>query len=608
MQHPVAEGVDFAAGQLGAAAEGDELGPGDQVGGGQDDFQPGGVGVEAVAGQVGQARGLGLADAVLDAGVLAVAQFQAGQLSGNDAGCGVGDERGHPHAVNVGEPQLRPRVGAFFAQYQAGPGRPGSEVDQGRGFGHPRPIAQATTGVDGRVPALGEVEGVHGVLDPGSTGVNKQFASSVGDAKGPSAFYWNVIAPAWNNQIEQADISITLPGKVNGVGCSVGAGVGQECGELAATGDTIHVTASNLAPRTPVTVRAAVDAPTPPRTELPWSYRWDRVLGRSVPRALWILGLTLATGLGSWLWWRATVETPPGFPLQYAPPKGLGPVQCDYIRTEKVPAHALTATLFYLADRGLISLNQSGPKKWTVTGKVNEDDWADVDSVSRQVGTVLKVTWPGDKFVANGTASSGGKLAKAKTDMAAEVSQWAFDEGLMVKRGKELWLPFANFVSLVLAVCGFVGWGFSSTLWGLPFAIFFLLSARVWGSGVGTRRTPAGRELWSQVGGFYRMLTTDSAEARFDFAAARMFLAFSVYQFVSVVQVPGIPSGLNNFLFAIIAGGVYLVAVMLLMRKSKEHAVAIAHGWAKVTGKPMAAALPCSSAITWTSMWRGAST
>lgn len=63
---------------------------------------------------------------------------------------------------------------------------------------------------------------------------------------------------------------------------------------------------------------------------------------------------------------------------------------------------------------------------------------------------------------------------------------------------------------------------------------------------------------------------------RFDFAAARMFLAFSVYQFVSVVQVPGIPSGLNKFLFAIIAGGVYLVAVMLLMRKSKEHAVAIA--------------------------------
>ena len=34
-------------------------------------------------------------------------------------------------------------------------------------------------------------------------------------------------------------------------------------------------------------------------------------------------------------------------------------------------------------------------------------------------------------------------------------------------------------------------------------------------------RTPAGRQLWSQVGGFHRMLATDSAESRFDFAARK---------------------------------------------------------------------------------------
>ena len=64
--------------------------------------------------------------------------------------------------------------------------------------------------------------------------------------------------------------------------------------------------------------------------------------------------------------------------------------------------------------------------------------------------------------------------------------------------------------------------------------------------------------------------------SRFDFAAARMFLAFSAFQLVSVVQVPGIPAGLSKFLFALVAGGVYLLALMLLMRKSKEQAVAIA--------------------------------
>lgn len=48
------------------AAEGDESGPGDQIGGGQDDFEPGGVGVEGVTGQVGQAGGFEFADTVRD--------------------------------------------------------------------------------------------------------------------------------------------------------------------------------------------------------------------------------------------------------------------------------------------------------------------------------------------------------------------------------------------------------------------------------------------------------------------------------------------------------------------------------------------------------------
>ena len=95
--------VDLAAGQLRGVGECDQLGPGNQVGGGQDDLEPGGVGLEIIAGQVGQAGGLGLADTVLDAGVLAVAKLQAGQLPGHGTGGGVGDERGHQHAVDVGE-------------------------------------------------------------------------------------------------------------------------------------------------------------------------------------------------------------------------------------------------------------------------------------------------------------------------------------------------------------------------------------------------------------------------------------------------------------------------------------------------------------------------
>lgn len=52
---------------------------------------------------------------------------------------------------------------------------------------------------------------IDGVLDPGGVGAGREFASNIGSPDAQSAFYWNVVAPAWNNTIERADISVTLP-------------------------------------------------------------------------------------------------------------------------------------------------------------------------------------------------------------------------------------------------------------------------------------------------------------------------------------------------------------------------------------------------------------
>ena len=328
---------------------------------------------------------------------------------------------------------------------------------------------------------------IDGVLDPGTTGANKKFADSTGDAtESTSVFFWNVIAQAWNNEIERAEIAVTMPGEVGQAQCSVGFGVGRACTDLTISGNRVGLSATNLPPRTPVTLRAGVDVPTPPRAELPWSFTWDRVLGRSVGGVLWALALTAAAAVGAILWYRTTVEPSPGFPLQYAPPQGLGPVQTEYIRTESMPKNGLTATLFYLADRGLIDMRQVNEKQWTIRGKAEKGAWADVDRASLAVGAALKVTGPGKEFEAKKTATAGKKLSKAKTDMAEWVQKWAYDDGYMVKHKKELWVRVGNAIAFILMLCGFFRWGFPATMWALPFAAFFLFSAASWKGGVGS--------------------------------------------------------------------------------------------------------------------------
>ena len=101
-------------------------------------------------------------------------------------------------------------------------------------------------------------------------------------------------------------------------------------------------------------------------------------------------------------------------------------------------------------------------------------------------------------MVAKKTVTAGKRLTTAKNDTGAAVKKWAIEGGLVVRRRKELWVRSANGLAVLLAVCGFFRWGLPATTWGLPFAAFFLFSRRAWSAGVGTRRTAAGRELWSR--------------------------------------------------------------------------------------------------------------
>ena len=85
--------------------------------------------------------------------MLAVSQLQARDLAGDHAAAGVGEERRHPVPVDVGEGELRARMGAFLAQDQPRPFRPRRQVDHAGGLGDPGAVAQPLV-FDRRVPAL----------------------------------------------------------------------------------------------------------------------------------------------------------------------------------------------------------------------------------------------------------------------------------------------------------------------------------------------------------------------------------------------------------------------------------------------------------------------
>ena len=76
-------------------------------------------------------------------GVLAMTQFQPAELPGHHPGWCVGDKRGHPQPVGVGEPQLRSRMRAFLAQDEPGPDGPAAQIDQIGGLGDPGTLADA---------------------------------------------------------------------------------------------------------------------------------------------------------------------------------------------------------------------------------------------------------------------------------------------------------------------------------------------------------------------------------------------------------------------------------------------------------------------------------
>ena len=370
---------------------------------------------------------------------------------------------------------------------------------------------------------------IDGVLAPTGIGGN-QTSSWASDDDQASTFYWNVVAGGWQLDIAQSTVVVHLPAvSAEGVQCATGVGSSDGCRVIGAGTDTLTVQTGALPPRTPVTVRADVRTPLPERATVPWPAAFDGVLGR-----WWWLTLTLLllTGLGFVVGVTMTLrsrEQRPGYPVMYAPPEGLGPVQTSYLLTESVPDEALTATLLHQAERALTRLDDAQNGTWTITGVALPEAWEQTDPVTRAVGERLGLVAQGT-FHADKSVAAGKALNTAKSEIVKDTKGWALGSGLMVAAGHE---TFAKaLVGLALVLGGVLAFWhpFHLSLLAVPFLGFALGGAGLLGAGVGTRRTASGREAWSRAGGFRRVLSTPSAEDRFDFSAHRdLYTAYIPY-------------------------------------------------------------------------------
>lgn len=330
-----------------------------------------------------------------------------------------------------------------------------------------------------------------------------------------SRFEWRPIASGWSMPIRQANITIDLPHEPRSPLCR--ADFARKCDEFEVQDNTLSIQVNNLAAHREVRVAATFAQEAPAQVTLPWPIRFDTVFGRSLWSLALVVVLSLAALIAAYALELRTREKKPSFPLAYEPPEGLGPVLTRYVSRETVGRHAFTATMLHLAERGVITLERQEAKKWTIVGNWSWPEWETLDEVSQSFGESLRIRERQALFKMDGSASSGERLADAKTQMSTAAREWGESNGFVVKDKREFTFRIAIGIVAAAAVV-FAFFLPTPTVWALPFVTALIGGVGLFERGVGTRRSPAGLELWSKAGGFERFLTTRSAEERFVFA------------------------------------------------------------------------------------------
>lgn len=347
-----------------------------------------------------------------------------------------------------------------------------------------------------------------------------QISYTIDDVLGPgpgssSQLYWNLIPGGWAQPIQQSRLTVSLPGDTEDVRCAVGTGSTAGCTAQGEGTDQLVVTTGPLPPRTPVTVRTTVDVPVPEAGQaVPWAPRWDPVLGQSAV----VAGLVALLGLGGLVVGlrasRSAFEPAPPYPLMYAPPDGLGPAQASYLLTERTDQRSWVASLLQAASAGAITLERP-VDSWTITDARGAEGWAGLDEVTARVGHLL--SGPGTSFTAaKGSVAAGQTLKSEIADFGSATKSWARQAGHIANTrwgvGGGVLVVLAALAAGALCVMG------PMSLLAVVPGLFAIGGLRMLLPGSSTLRTRSGRELWSRIGGFRRVLSTPSSVERFGFS------------------------------------------------------------------------------------------
>ena len=318
-------------------------------------------------------------------------------------------------------------------------------------------------------------------------------------------WWWDVIGSGWQMPIGRVDATISLPAAPTSVECVIGEGTG--C-DPTVDGTVLTLATGELPPFEAVTLRVGMPSAEVPPNEAPSDNIALAVLAGLLGAALGLFGL------------RLTHERPVGFPVLYEPPGGIRPAVGVRVLDEKPSDDELQATLFDLGDRGVLRISPSG-KNWTVE-VVGDPQAAGLESWELSMLNRLGLASVGDSFLVSRSKRAGKRIHSAKEALEAGASAATRPYLRPSAPGTLMrllaWLALAGTVAMAgFSLFGGVDFPLALVVGVASFAVFGSVNAT--NTGASTKRTEAGRDVWSRVGGFTRFLSTDSSESRFDAAA-----------------------------------------------------------------------------------------